>query len=166
MSTSYLDKGLTKTQLIFQKTLSTIPDQELRKEILQTLKKLEELSYEEYLSFIEVQLSTKTTSTGTVHSMNKNNNNFRKQTYQQQKPLCTLCNSDRPIRHNKENCKAIKCTNSWCGKYFHYASQCRTLQPQNQTQKQQVNTIAPYNNPQTQNYQQQQTYYENKNNNN
>merc|ERR1712106_909175 len=48
---------------------------------------------------------------------------------------------------------------------IHYASQCRTPQPQNRNPKQQVNTIAPYNNPQTQYNQQQQphtpTPYEN-----
>ena len=29
--------------------------------------------------------------------------------------LCTNCNSNRPNKHLKEHCKAIKCSNTWCG---------------------------------------------------
>ena len=80
-----------------------------------------------------------------MHNTNKHHQ--RKQPPRPPTALCTLCNSDRPNRHPKEHCKAIKCSNTWCGKYFHYASQCRTPPPKNNNQ-QQVNTTTPYNNQQ------------------
>ena len=126
MSTSYLDQGLTKNQLLIQKTLSSIPDQELRKEILQKFKTLEKVTYKDYLTFIEIQLSTKTTSSGAINMHNGNKYPPRKQAPRPPKTdhpaLCTNCNSDRPNKHLKEHCKAIKCSNTWCGKFFHQAS--------------------------------------------
>ena len=51
-------------------------------------------------------------------------------------PLCTICKSDRPKRHNAINCNATRCTNTWCNKLFHSAHQCRT--PKNRNEKQQT----------------------------
>ena len=64
------------------------------------------------------------------------NHTQTKQTHTQ--PLCTNCNSDRHSRHFKQHCKAIRCSNTWCGKFFHSATQFITIQltPYNQQQQQ------------------------------
>ena len=73
----------------------------------------------------------------------------RKQTPRPPPALCTLCNSDRPNRHLKEHCRAIKCSNTWCGKFFHYATQCRKQPPKNNNQPQ-VNAMTPHQQQQQQ----------------
>ena len=44
--------------------------------------------------------------------------------------LCNTCKSDRPSRHTTVQCRASRCSNQWCNKFFHTTQQCRTIRPQ------------------------------------
>ena len=128
MNTSYLDKGLTKNQLLIQKTLSTLTDKKLKQKILQTFKQIETLTYEEYLNFIEVQQSI------TINSQKIN----------QQTTPCTRCKTNKTKRHTKEQCKAKTSSKTRSREPFNNANQC-TTQQQNNNKQQNTNTTTPYN---------------------
>ena len=67
----------------------------------------------------------------------------KRKNYKCIQPLCTNCNSDRPTRHLIQHCKAIRCTNTWCGKLFHNATQCRKQPPTPDNQQQQQTQNQP-----------------------
>ena len=67
MATSYLESGLTKNQLLIQKTLSNIKDKKIQEDVLQKYNSLKDVWFEEYLSFIETNLSMREASIGHIH---------------------------------------------------------------------------------------------------
>ena len=129
MIVSYLDKGLSRSQLLIQKTLSNIKDHEIREEVMKKFKSLENLEVPEYINFIETHLAMRQAS-GKINMQKgvKKTTMPNKRPYPDPLAMCKRCKSDRDGRHLQNNCEAKWC--SKCTMFFHTADRCiRKKQP-------------------------------------
>ena len=67
MATSHLEKGLTKNQLLVQKSLSNMRDKKLKEDIPDKFKNLEENNFEECINYTEVTLLSRQKSYGHIN---------------------------------------------------------------------------------------------------
>ena len=97
MATSHLEKGLTKNQLLIQKSLNNMKDKKLKEDILEKFNNIEEINFETFINYIEDTLITRQESNGQINP-HKGTKVPQKQKFPQiltgPSPMCLKCKSD------------------------------------------------------------------------